>query len=132
MSKYVQDPASFRDPSGFIFKNNDGLIRTVNKSYRENFDLLLSSRLYEKLTKKGLLIPHKEIKVIGLPENGIIYKTIKPDLIPFVSYPYEWSYGMLLSAAYLTLDIQSTSFEYGMSLKDASAFNVQFRGTEPV
>ena len=63
----------------------DGLIRTVNKSYRENFDLLLSSRLYEKLTKKGLLIPHKEIKVIGLPENGIIYKTIKPDLIPFVS-----------------------------------------------
>jgi len=50
----------------------------------------------------------------------------------FISYPYEWSFEQLRDAALLTLDVQEESLACGMSLKDASAFNVQFCGSTPV
>ena len=53
--------ASFRDPQGFLFYHENSLYRQINKSYQENYDLLMNSGLYEKLTKKNILIPHKEV-----------------------------------------------------------------------
>lgn len=60
------------------------------------------------------------------------YKILKPERIRFISYPYEWAFNMLKDAALLTLEIQKIALEYGMSLKDASAFNVQFQNGKPV
>ena len=53
--------SSFRDPSGFLFYEEGKLFRQVNKSYQEDYDLLLSSGLYDKLIEKGFLIPHREV-----------------------------------------------------------------------
>lgn len=128
--------ASFRDPSGFVFRENDlprkaGKIRRqINLIYKENYDLLISSGLYKKLVKKKFLIPHKEIKKTS--NNLIAYKVIEPVQIPFISYPYEWCYGELKDAALLTLKIQKIALEYGMILKDASAFNIQFLDGSPI
>lgn len=63
---------------------------------------------------------------------GKVYKTIKPELIPFISYPYEWCFSQLKDAALATLDIQSRSLDFGMSLKDCSAYNIQFTKGRPV
>lgn len=123
--------ASFRDPSGFIFSRDGVLYRQVNRSYANNYDWLMSSGLYKALSNAGCLIQHEEIDI--LPEvSSLAYKVIQPEPIPFISYPYEWSFSQLKDAALLTLDVQKRSIERGMSLKDASAYNVQFKAGHPI
>ncbi|HZJ29491.1 MAG TPA: hypothetical protein VFD37_05835 [Solirubrobacterales bacterium] len=56
---------------------------------------------------------------------------LRHERIPFVSYPYEWTFGMLRDAALLQLDLQLAALAEGMTLKDATPYNVQFRGAEP-
>ena len=85
----------------------------------------MGSGLYENLTKAGLLILHNEVNETPL-EPSIAYKVIQPALVTFVSYPYEWSFGLLKEAALATLSIQKRALKRGMTLKDASAYNIQF------
>lgn len=123
-------PGSFRDRAGFVWTENDTLYRQINGDYRPDYDHLLSSGLYESLVGKGYLIPHEEVAVEG-PRPGA-YKVIKPERVAFVSYPYEWCFGQLRDAALLTLNLQKTAMEFGMSLRDASAYNVMFHRGRPV
>jgi len=85
----------------------------------------MDSGLYAKLVKAGLLIPHVEVDQAGA-ENELAYKVIQPELVPFISYPYEWSFSQLKDAALATLSIQKRALKMDMSLKDASAYNIQF------
>lgn len=127
MSVAERVSGSFRDPSGFVLRRGSEIFRQVNQSYAENYDLLLSSGLYEELTGEGLLVSHTE----EAPE-GDAYRLLKPEMVPFISYPYEWCFSQLKEAALLTLDIQKRALKRGLWLKDASAFNVQFWGGRPV
>ncbi|MEW5819696.1 MAG: SAM-dependent methyltransferase [Cyanobacteriota bacterium] len=123
--------SSFRDPSGFLFFKNNVLYRQVNKIYKEDYDYLLSSGLYKSLVDSKLLVSHDEVDIsIAKKENA--YKVIKPELVPFISYPYEWCFSQLKDAALLTLQIQKKALDYGMSLKDASAYNIQFVNGKPI
>ena len=123
--------SSFRDPDGYMFEQNGELYRAVNHSYEASYDLLISSGLYQKLVDRGLMIPFEEIEQSLLGLSGF-YKILKPERIRFISYPYEWALNMLKDAALLTLEIQILALEHGMSLKDASSFNVQFQNGKPV
>ena len=91
----------------------------------------MSSGLYQRLIDKGLLVPHEEVD-IPAPQEEIAYKIIQPKAIPFISYPYEWCFSQLKKAALTTLEIQKIALEYNMSLKDASAYNIQFINCHPV
>ena len=122
---------SFRDPSGFLFHRNGVLFRQINKSYQADYELLLSSGLYDALVKQELLIPHQEVDVTPM-QPASSFKVIQPNLISFISYPYEWSFSMLKDAALTTLKIQQVALEHGMTLKDASAYNIQFYGGKPL
>ncbi len=123
--------SSFRDPSGFIFYRNNVLYRQVNRVFQDDFDLFIDSGLYAALANKKFLIPHEEVDVTpAVPSTS--YKIIKPEIVPFVSYPYEWCFSQLKDAALMTLDIQKTALEYDMTLKDSSAYNVQFINGKPV
>jgi len=124
-------PSSFRNPSGFLFYSDGSIIRQVNSIYKENYDCLMNSGLYQDLVSAELLIPHEENDIEDAPIH-LAYKIIKPELIPFVSYPYEWSFSQLKDAALTTLRIQKKSLDFGMSLKDCSAYNIQFRKGKPV
>lgn len=115
-----------------MFVRNGSLFRQVNKSYKDNYDLMVSSGLYKSLVASGHLISHKELPVSEYKQTDDAWKIIAPEKIPFISYPYEWTFGMLKDAALLTLAIQKTALTHGMSLKDASAFNVQFLRGKPV
>lgn len=123
-------PGSFRDPSGFLFRRDDRLYRQVNSSYRADYERLMESGLYKSLTESGLLIPHQETSEPGTLAG--MFKVIAPDVIPFVSYPYEWSFSQLRDAALATLSVEKSALGHGMSLKDASAYNIQFRACRPV
>jgi len=131
MSSHNKVAASFRDPSGFMFKRDGVIYRQVNQHYREQYDLLVSSGLLEALWKQGLLVASEEVAVPpAVPE--IAYKVIQPVELPFISYPYEWSFSQLKDAALATLQIQKLAFEKGQALKDASAYNIQFHNGKPV
>lgn len=131
MNNQKKITSSFRDPSGFLFYRDTQLLRQINKSYKDNYDFFISSGLYEKLKNEKLIISHEELKdKETLSEEA--YKLIAPELIPFISYPYEWSFSQLKDAALLTLKIQKIAMDHGLSLKDASAYNVQFYQGQPV
>ncbi len=123
--------ASFRDPSGFVFEQDGVLYRQVNRRYAEHYDHLMGSGLYAELTGRGWLVPHEEC-ADPAPRGPEGYRTLRPERIPFVSYPYEWCFGQLRDAADLTLRVQLLALRFGMALKDASAYNVQFRSGRPV
>jgi len=116
--------SSFRDPNGFLFTANGKLFRQINQSYEANFSQLINSGLYETLTKTGLLIQHEETN-LSPPAPDLAFKVIQPKELPFISYPYEWSFSFLKDAALSTLIIQNIALEAGMNLKDASAYNMQ-------
>jgi len=122
---------SFRDPSGFVFYREESILRQINLVYKENYDFFIKSGLYKRLTDSNLLIPHEETDING-PEPGRLYKVIKPEKIPFISYPYEWCFSQMKDAALATLAIQKISLSFGMSLKDCSAYNIQFKKGKPI
>ena len=124
-------PSSFRDRSGYLFYEQGQLYRQINCIYRQHYELLMKSGLYDSLIEDGLLIPHKEVSP-KLKQNDESYKTIQPERLPFISYPYEWCFSQLKNAALTTLNIQMKALEFGMSLKDASAYNIQFKGFKPL
>ncbi|HYN88337.1 MAG TPA: hypothetical protein VER55_07395 [Ardenticatenaceae bacterium] len=123
--------ASFRDPSGFVFRHAGTLYRQVNQSYAPEYDCLMASGLYQNLVEAGLLIPHEEVS-LDLASNGSAFKVLRPVPVPFISYPYEWSFGQLKDAALATLRIQRRALRHGMTLKDCSAYNVQFYNGKPI
>lgn len=131
MATSVGLPSSFRDPSGFVFEQEGALYRQVNLGYREDFDHLMQSGLYQALSGAGLLIPHERADPARAAAPGA-YAVLLPERLPFISYPYEWSFSQLRDAALATLRLQKEALARGMSLKDASAYNIQFRGGKPV
>ena len=124
-TKMTKEPSSFRDHSGYVYMEGEDLYRSINPCYLSDYSLLVSSGLYDELTLEGLLIPHEDL---GEDEGRWI---IKPRKVGFISYPYEWSFGMLKDAALVTLEIQKRAMDHGMVLKDASAYNIQFVNGRP-
>jgi len=125
MRKTGQLSASFRDPSGFLFTDNGILYRQINRVYSLDYARLMDSGLYAKLVKASLLIPHTESDQLPA-QSDAAFKVIQPERVAFISYPYEWSFSQLKDAALATLSIQKRALKFDMSLKDASAYNIQF------
>jgi hypothetical protein len=123
--------SSFRDPSGFVFKNEGIINRCIKEVYKDNYEHLMGSGLYKSLVNKGLLISHKEVYSDTECCSGA-YKVIEPYQVKFISYPYEWSFSQLKEAALVTLEVQKEALKFGMMLKDCSAFNIQFVNNKAV
>ena len=118
-----RDPASFRDPDGFIFSCGGALFRRLTPAARER--LKASEPFIEAAVAAGLLLPLQfdaHPPEDGLPFDGPF---IKPDKIDLITYPHEWSFEQLKDAALTTLDINLLALKHGLTLKDASAFNIQ-------
>ena len=118
------NPASYRDPSGFVFEQDGIIYRQVHQTYRQHYTQLMESGCYAALTQAGQLLPHRELQqnLTGMPEW---FLTLQPELLAHISHPCEWSFGMLKDAALATLAIQQKAIGFGLSLKDATAWNFQ-------
>lgn len=125
------NPASFRDPSGFVFEVDGKLYRQINKVYSPHYLKLIDSGLYKALVEEKKLISHTELSE-NILNDPFAALTIQPSHIPFISYPYEWSFDQLKEAAILTLDVLKKAIDFGMTLKDASPYNIQFLEGKPV
>ena len=124
-----RNPASFRDPAGVVFKEDNTVYRAVAESYLSHFEHATKSGLYSELIKAGLLIDHSEVAIVPFPGFS---RVIQPEVVPVISYPWEWCFSQLKAAALATLSIQKRSLQQGMILKDANAFNIQFFKGKPV
>lgn len=123
-------PGSFRDPSGTVSLVDGYPVRRVKASYRPHWDALHASGLCDRLQGAGLLVRHEESPSAPLP-TGVIAE-LRPELIPLITQPYEWCFSQLKDAALCTLEIQRHAMDCGMTLKDASAYNIQFLRGRPV
>ena len=118
---------SFRDPCGRVLHAGGKILRTINACYRPHWEKALSSGLLPDLMADGRVVAFHE--TTPLPGT---WKTLEVERIPWVSYPYEWSFPQLRDAAILTLEIQMEALTRGLTLKDASAYNIQFHGAAPI
>jgi ribosomal protein L11 methylase PrmA len=127
-------PGSFRDPSGRVYEVDGQLYRTVAATFSPEFEFVESTGLLRKLTTDGLLLSFERTDSSHL--KTFFHEDTKYVLqIPrlrFVSYPYEWPFSALKAAALLHLDIQLIALEFGVTLTDATAYNIQFQGVRPI
>jgi hypothetical protein len=121
-----RNTSSFRDPSGYVFIEDNKVKRVINPIYFEQYKALADSGFYKTLFDKKYLIPHQEV---SKTDSEI---TIEASKIPFITYPYEWSFLQYKHAALLTLKIQKLCLENNFILKDASAFNITFHEGKPI
>ena len=129
----MRDPASFRDPSGFIQHDGGRVLRAVTAAGAASYEHIRSGGHLQRWIDRGWVIPTREVdaRIGGEHEREIRY-VLEHDRIRFVSYPYEWTFRMLQAAALLHLDLQLDALGRGVALSDASAYNIQFDGARPV
>jgi ribosomal protein L11 methylase PrmA len=127
----VLEPASFRDPAGFIFRRDGIIHRQIQPAGAADWQAFLASGLYERLVADRLLVDHEDVALDEAASPGAA-AVIRPRPIGFISYPYEWCFSQLREAALLTLEVQSRALDAGMRLKDASSYNVQIDAGAPI
>jgi len=123
--------SSFRDPSGYVIHRDGQFYRIVDEAYSESFEALIDSGLHASLIERGLALQFEVINSEWTLRSGA-WKVLHPRQIDLVSYPYEWCFGQLKDAALATLAIQKLAIKHGLTLKDATAFNIQFVDGKPV
>jgi len=126
-------PGSFRDPDSRVFEHDGGVFRGLSARGLKDWHALSSSAAFAELTDRGSLIETQEVDgdrpaTLGDDWAGVL----RHAAVPFVSYPYEWTFGMLRDAALLQLDVLERCLTDGLMVKDSSPYNVQWRGAAPV
>jgi hypothetical protein len=124
--------SSYRDNDGFVFKQKDTIYRLIKPSYFGHYNKLMESGLYAALVASGRLVSHQEVDTSSWNNIDTLCKVIEPTQIPFISYPYEWSFDMWRDATLVTLKIAIQALQKGMILKDATPFNIQFYDGRPI
>ena len=102
-------PSSFRDPSGFVFAENRRIYRQVNKSFSENFDQFIASGLYKILVAKGYLIAHEDVTASSVKRGPDCHRVLAPEIVPYISYPYEWSFSQLKESVSMNTGLPFTN-----------------------
>ena len=131
----LRDSGSFRDPDGYILRLDNRIFRVILPGAIDRWRQFAASGLASELQSAGLLIPTHELKQGSVPAAAEIPAgslILEHERIPFISYPYEWTFEMLRDAALLQLEVLDLALRHQWILKDATAYNVQFRGSAPV
>ncbi|MBX9781772.1 MAG: class I SAM-dependent methyltransferase [Chitinophagaceae bacterium] len=131
MTNINRHPASFRDPSGYVYEKDGIIYRFVSNVYKANYELLQSSGLFKQLSEKKLLLPFTELKENHTGSTDWLI-TLQPQPIPFLNYAWEWCFDALKDAALTTLSICKLALQKEMILKDATHFNIQLVNGRPL
>lgn len=129
------EQGSFRDRSGRILYSSDSVLRVLSTEALSIWESLSKTKFFQEQLKKGSIVHTERLddiagkKTLAANEWSAI---LKHERIPFISYPYEWPFSMLKDAALLQLNLLLSSLKERFTLKDATPYNVQWRGTHPV
>jgi SAM-dependent methyltransferase len=125
------DPGSFRDRDSKVLYDDRGVLRGLSERGLADWRALESSALYSRFSESGQLVGSELIDADSSERNGWA-ALLRHERVPFVSYPYEWTFSMLKDAALLQLDLTLAALDEQLMLKDGSPYNVQWHGTKPV
>jgi ribosomal protein L11 methylase PrmA len=123
------EESSFRDRDGFVFFENGLVFRAIEQSYLDTWNKLSATGFLKELSSSGKVVAFTETNTATAFKDK---KVLEVEKIPFISYASEWTFSQLKKAALLTLDLQLSALNNGFTLKDASSFNVQFKGNKAV
>ena len=134
MSEIAVEPGSFRDRTARVFYHDGHILRGLTDTALKDWQALSASNFYRRFSTSGALVPTRQRDSASLPFSSEPHgpAVLEHERLPFVSYPYEWSFEMLRDAALLQLDLVLAGLDEGIGLKDASAYNVQWKGATPV
>jgi hypothetical protein len=132
------EPASFRDPANRVFYAGGEVLRGLGAGAVDDWTALSASRFFPRMVEEGKICatePADPALVAGALPGGQAAGwelVLRHERIPFVSYPYEWGFAMLRDAALLHLELLLAALDEGITTKDGSAYNLQWRGAAPV
>ena len=126
----IDEKGSFRDPAGKIYYENNRIFRKLTAIGIERFLKLKASNIISKSIQKGFLIETKEVENEHNKKEDNRELILEHKKIPYISYPYEWSFSQLKDAAIFHLDFHLFLLENDATLIDASAYNIQFIGSK--
>lgn len=122
-----REPGSFRDRNGSVHYREGRVLRTLSPHAYANWQRLRNTAFFATHSASGSIVGTTDCG--PLPEGGGLLEHAR---IPFISYPYEWPFGMLKDAALLHLELMRDALREDFVLKDSSPYNVQWRGAQPV
>ncbi|HYN92840.1 MAG TPA: methyltransferase [Pilimelia sp.] len=126
------EPASFRDPANRVFYSGGDVLRGLGAEAVEDWQALVASRFFPRSVADGTICATEPATDAPAGEWAEWALVLRHERIPFVSYPYEWAFAMLRDAALLHLDLLLAALAEGITTKDGSAYNLQWRGASPV
>lgn len=142
------DPGSFRDPLSRVIIDDQRVLRVARgRGVADLREVLESGFLTDQIAAgrvigtevvtadkvDGSTTSDEQLKeLLGWSEDDSDVLVLAHERLPVISYPYEWTFSMLQDAALLQLDLALAAFDAGMAVKDATPYNVQFRGPQPV
>ena len=127
------DAGSFRDPDTRVFHHDGAVFRCLTARAFADWQRLAATDFHARFMADRRVIPTRLVtdreSLPPLPSRWAA--VLEHERLAAVSYPYEWSFGMLKDAALLQLDVTRAALDEEMTLKDATAFNVQWIGARP-
>ncbi len=133
MTDCMLEPGSFRDRNGRILYWKGAVYRTLSAQAHAEWKKLSATRFFQQAQQEGSIVPTREVSDPEPQRFGEQWVgLLEHERLPFVSYPYEWSFSMLQDAALLQLDLILAGLQEGMIPKDASSYNVQWMGARPL
>jgi len=129
------EPGSFRDSGNRILYRDGQVFRTLDAEAAAHWHQLHQTAFFQALIARGSVVAtetESRPAVRAEALSGQWSELLRHETIPFISYPYEWTFAMLKDAALLHLGILEQALENGWTLKDGSAYNIQWHGNRPV
>jgi hypothetical protein len=131
---------SFRDPANRVYRvdshNSTRILRGLSAVASEEFKRLSVETFFKRAQERGWIVRTKALGSDDADAKAVLADgwtmVLEHEEVPFVSYPYEWSFSMLRDAALLTLSLLESAMKAGWTMKDGTPFNVQFIGARPV
>jgi len=135
MRDFQLEPGSFRDRTSRVFYVSGHIYRGLSRQAADDWAALSATRFFQRYVSDGRIVRTEPVETpdgLDKAQVGNWAAFLKHQAIPFISYPYEWCFGMLKDAALLQLDLLLAALDENLTLKDASAFNFQWVGSRPV
>lgn len=135
---------SFRDPAGRVIVAEGRVLRWISRTYRDDFEAFLASPVVRRRIVAGQIVSYHLLDSSEASELAAIYEltgsvaladddlVLEHEPVAFLSFPYEWPPEMLEAAGQLTLELAENLLDDGLGLKDATPYNMLFRGSQPI